>query len=48
MTYHFTPNFMVFAGYFVLDYDYSRHSGADEFGLDGRFEGPTLGGSIRF
>ena len=47
-TYQITPNFSIWGGYFMLDYDYSSGSGADAFAFDGRFEGPVLGGRITF
>ena len=33
----------VFAGYRVLDYDYSSGSGASRFAFDARLQGPLLG-----
>lgn len=34
--------------YRVYDVDYSRHSGADEFGFDAKMQGPVIGLTMRF
>ncbi len=48
VTYQVSPNFFIWGGYHMLDYDYSTGSGAGEFALNGRFEGPILGGRFTF
>lgn len=48
VTYQVSPNFFIWGGYHMLDYDYSTGNGANEFALNGRFEGPILGGGFTF
>ena len=47
-TYQVSPNFFIWGGYNIIDYDYTTGSGVDEFALNGRFEGPILGGGFTF
>ena len=44
----FKDNMDLKVGYRVMDMDYSRGSGDDEFGWDGRMYGPILGLNIHF
>lgn len=46
--YKFTDTVILNAGYRYIDLDYSRGSGADEFGIDLQAEGPVLGLTIVF
>jgi hypothetical protein len=46
--YRMTDRIDLGLGYRILDLDYSRGSGASEFGLDVRADGPLVGVSIRF
>ena len=45
---NFRKNMSLKAAYRILDIDYSRHSGREEFGFDGQLEGPMLGLTILF
>ncbi|MHC4557999.1 MAG: outer membrane protein [Planctomycetota bacterium] len=45
---NFRKNMSLKAGYRILDVDYSRHSGAEEFGFDGQMKGPMIGLTILF
>lgn len=44
----FKENMSLKLGYRVMDIDYSRHSGSDEFGFDGKMQGPIIGLAMRF
>ena len=44
----FKKNMSLKTGYRVLDIDYSRHSGSEKFGLDGKMQGPIIGLTILF
>lgn len=46
--YHFSEKWSFKAGYRLLDIDYNRGSGADEFGMDGRIHGLQVGLSYYF
>jgi opacity protein-like surface antigen len=44
----FRKNMSLWLAYRIYDIDYSRHSGNEEFGMDGQLKGPTLGLKIYF
>lgn len=44
----FKKNMNLKLGYRVMDIEYSRHSAGDEFGFDGKMQGPMAGLTIRF
>ncbi|MHC4105198.1 MAG: hypothetical protein ACYSR9_09675 [Planctomycetota bacterium] len=44
----FKENMDLKVGYRVLDMDYSRHSGVDEFGWDGQIRGPIIALTIHY
>jgi hypothetical protein len=44
----FRKNIALNLGYRIYDIDYSRHSGNEEFGMDGQLKGPTIALPIRF
>jgi hypothetical protein len=46
--YKLTKKISFEAGYRILDVDYSRGSGRDEFGLDAKVEGPVIGMTFLF
>lgn len=43
INWQFKKNMSLKLGYRVMDVQYSRHSGASEFGFDGRMNGPMIG-----
>ena len=46
--YRFSKKYTLKLGYQIYDIDYNNGSGSDEFGLDGKFDGPWLGLSYHF
>jgi len=48
MDYKFSKNIILNAGYRYVDFDYSRGSGSDEFGIHLKAYGPVLGLTIKF
>jgi predicted porin len=46
--YRLSKNTSLNAGYRIVDLDYSRGSGSDEFGIDLRAKGPFVGMTILF
>jgi len=46
--YKFTQNIILNTGYRYVDFDYSRGSGANEFGTHLKAQGPIMGLTITF
>ena len=46
--YRFSKKYTLKLGYRIYDIDYNNGSGSDEFGIDGKFDGPWLGLSYHF
>jgi len=46
--YKLTKKVSLSAGYKILDIDYSRGSGSDKLGVDGKLKGPVIGMTILF
>ncbi len=44
----FKKNMSLKLGYRIMDIDYSRHSGSQEFGFDGKMKGPMFGLTILY